>query len=159
MQALSSLQVNLASRLFATEALPPAVVPITVSIHNPAQSPVTVLKWMSPLDARAGVLGVFSVCDTGTGDPLPLDTIKISRKLPPSFDDLVEISGGQTLDFTVDLPGQHFEEGHEYSIYAAGTWHAIWDKPLSDLTVSELDNLGSANRGEFQSNIASIKLQ
>ena len=159
MQLLSGLQVNLASQLLAIETLSPPVVPITVSIYNSAESPITVLKWNSPMDARAGVLGVFDVCDTESGEPIPLDIIKISRKLPPSLDDLVEICGGQTVHFTVDLPGVHFHKGHEYSIYAAGTWHAVWEQPLSDVTAFQLTDLGSANRGDFHSNVALVKLQ
>ncbi|KAJ5129103.1 hypothetical protein N7448_002812 [Penicillium atrosanguineum] len=159
MQSLSGLQVNLASQQLATEALSPSTVPITVSIYNPAESPITILKWNSPIDARAGVLGVFDVCDTGSGESIPLDIIKISRKLPPSLDDLVEISGGKTVHFTVDLPGVYFQKGHEYSVYAAGTWHAVWEKPRSDVTASQLTDLGSANRGEFHSNVVLVKLQ
>ncbi|KAJ6104762.1 hypothetical protein N7523_011082 [Penicillium sp. IBT 18751x] len=159
MQSLSSLQINLASQSLATEALSPPVVPITVSIYNPAESPITVLKWGSPIDARAGVLGVFDVCDTGSGEPIPLDIIKISRKLPPSLEDLVEISGGQTMHFTVNLPGAQFHKGHEYSVSAAGTWHAVWEQPRSDVTASQLTDLGSANRGEFHSNTAYVKLE
>jgi hypothetical protein len=158
MQPVPALQVNLASQLLATETPSASVVPIAVSIHNPAESPVTVLKWNSPLDTRAGVLGVFVACDTGNGVPLPLDIIKISRKLPPSLDDLVEISAGQTLQITVDLPGLHFQKGHEYSVHATGTWHAVWDKALADVTVSQLSDLGRANRGGYRSNVAFIKV-
>lgn len=158
MQAAPGLQISLVSQQLATETLSPFVVPIDVSIYNPTESPVTVLRWSSPLDARASVLGVFVVCDTESGDTLPLDTIKLSRKLPPSLDDLVEISAGQTLDLTVDLPGIHFQKGHEYSVHAAGTWHAVWQKPLADVTVSQLSDLEKATRGHFQSNVAFVKV-
>ncbi|KAJ5097850.1 hypothetical protein N7532_004851 [Penicillium argentinense] len=154
-----SLQVTLASQMTTLQASPALAVPITISVHNPADAPMTLLRWNSPLDLSAGLLGVFEVCDTGTGQAVPVDTIKISRKLPASLEDLVEIPAGQTVNQTVNLPEIQLEEGHEYSIRAQGIWHAVWDMPLADVTASQLNDLTGSTRGQFQSNIAVVKVE
>ena len=159
MQPAFGLEVTLATQALDSGAQSPFILPITVSIHNAASSPVTVLKWGTPLDPRAGVLGVFEVCKTGSGQILAPETIKISRKLPPSAEDLVEIAAGQRLDRTVTLPGLHLETGHEYSVQARGIWHAIWEKPLADVTASQLEDFGGAERGSFESNLAIVDIK
>lgn len=159
MHSSEILQVTVASQVSATQAQTPLAVPVKVSIKNPSGSPVTVLKWGTPLDTRAGVLGVFEVCDTTSGKTLPVDTIKISRKLPASPEDLVEIPADETVDHTVYLPGMDLQEGHEYSVRAEGIWHAIWEKPLVDVTGTQLKDLTGAIRGEFRSNIAVMKAE
>lgn len=159
MQAALGLQVTLASQITTLQASSPLAVPITISIHNPAEAPVTLLRWNTPLDSQAGVLGVFEVCDTENGQAIPIDTIKVSRKLPATSEDLVEILAGQTVDRTVKLPEIKFEEGHEYSIRAQGIWHAVWEMPLADVTASQLADLTGATRGEFQSNVALVKIE
>lgn len=152
-----SLQVTLASDVSNLQASSSLPVPITISIHNHAEAPVTLLTWNSPLDFQAGVLGVFEVCDTGNGQAIPIDTIKVSRKLPATPADLVEIPAGQAIDRTVKLPAFECEEGHEYSIRAQGIWHAVWEMPLTDVTEYHLADLTGATRGEFQSNFARVK--
>ncbi|KAJ5584789.1 uncharacterized protein N7459_004589 [Penicillium hispanicum] len=152
------LQVSLTSSPSTMQAQSPSTFPVTVTVHNPASSPVTVLKWGTPLDNRAGLMGIFEVCDTSTGHTLTLDTIKISRKLPPSREDLIEISPKGTLERTVDLPRQRFRKGHEYSIRAQGLWHAIWKEPVANVTASQLQDLTGAARGGFSSEVAIVKV-
>lgn len=158
MAASLGLQVTLASHAINLQASTSLPVPITISVRNPAQAPVTLLTWNTPLDSRAGVLGVFEVCDTGNGQAIAIDTIKVSRKLPATSEDLVEIPGGQTVSRTVNIPAFPLEEGHEYTIRAQGIWHAIWEMPLTDVTISQLAELTGATRREFQSNLATVKV-
>ncbi|KAJ5756849.1 hypothetical protein N7533_006392 [Penicillium manginii] len=153
-----SLQVTLASEVSNLQASSSLPVPISISIHNNASSSVTLLTWNSPLDFQAGVLGVFEVCDIENGKALPIDTIKVSRKLPATSADLVEIPAGQAIDRTVKLPSFECEEGHEYSIQALGIWHAVWEMPLTEVTESHLADLTGATRGEFKSNFAHVKV-
>lgn len=153
------LQVTLAAQLPTIYQAQPLSIPIPVSIHNPAHFPVTVLKWNTPFDPRAGVLGVFKIVDTITGKTLPVDTIKISRKLPASTDDLIEIPADQTIDTVANLPQLHLEVGHEYSVHAQGIWHAVWGSRLADVTASQLEQLAGARRGEFRSNVAVVKVE
>lgn len=159
MESSLGLQVSVASQasILASQFSP--AVTIKVSIENLAPSPVTVLKWGTPLDSRAGVLGIFEICDTDNGQTLPTETIKISRKLPPSIEDLVEIPGGQIMDQLINLPGLQVEEGHHYSVHAQGIWHAVWDEPLANVSVSQLQDLTGAKRGEFSSNTALLQVE
>ncbi|KAK9851071.1 uncharacterized protein MYU51_011283 [Penicillium brevicompactum] len=149
------LQVTLASHAPGIETQAIAL-PIAVSVHNTAESPVTILRWNSPLDPQAGVLGVFEVSDVTDQRTLPIPKIMVSRKLPASEEDLVEIKANEKLEFVVNLPIPEFEEGHQYSVRAQGTWHAVWPTELSNVTPSQLQDHGDAKRGEFLSNTLSF---
>lgn len=153
------LQVTLAAQLrtLSSESLP--TVPVKVSVHNIGRDPVTFLKWGTPFEAHAAVSGVFQVCDTDDGAVLPLNELKISRKLPASAEDLIEIAGGQILNVIVELPGLHFLKGHAYSVLTKGIWHAIWQEPRVNVTASQLTDLSGAERGEFRSNVALVKIE
>lgn len=152
METISSLQVTLATHTPTLEAQEVFGLPIKVSVHNAADSPVTILKWGTPLDPQAAVLGVFEVCDTTNERKVTLPTIMVSRKLPASEEDLVEIQAHQTLDLTVNLPIPSLEKGHEYAVRAQGTWHAVWPTELSNVTPSQLKHNEGANQGDFRSN-------
>ncbi|OQE45059.1 hypothetical protein PENCOP_c002G06751 [Penicillium coprophilum] len=158
MESDLSLQVTLAPQAPILEAQEPFALPIKVSVHNPADSPVTILKWGTPLDPQAGVLGVFEICDTTDQRKVSIPTIMVSRKLPATEKDLVEIQARQTLDVTINLPVQ-LEKGHEYSVRAQGTWHAVWPTELSNVTVAQLKDNGGASRGDFLSNESSVSIE
>ncbi|KAJ5690886.1 hypothetical protein N7462_005278 [Penicillium macrosclerotiorum] len=153
MQPGLGLQVNLAVRMPTIQAESISTIPIEVSVHNAASVPISLLKWGSPLDNRAEVLGIFEVFDLDDEKNLPMETVKIARKLPASVDDLLEICAGQTLRKLVNLQGLHLKEGHQYSIQAKGIWHAIWEEHLENVTVSQLQNLIGAQRREFRTNV------
>lgn len=132
-------------------------IPIQVAIHNAAATPVTIVNWNTPLDPAAGVLGVFKVHDTTTDDLVPLDELKISRQLPPSADDLVEIPAGRSVETVVNLPSGALVAGHEYVIQAKGIWHAVWETPREEVQGVRLQQFEDAKRGEFASNEVSVK--
>ncbi|KAJ5813219.1 hypothetical protein N7447_010242 [Penicillium robsamsonii] len=159
MESNLSLQVTLALQAPILEAQEPFALPIKVSVHNAADSPVTILRWNTPLDPQAGVLGVFEICDATDQRKLPIPTIMVSRKLPASENDLVEIQARKTLDVTINLPIQGLEKGHEYSVRAQGTWHAVWPTELSNVTVSQLKDNTGASRGDFLSNESSVTIE
>ncbi|KAJ5159377.1 uncharacterized protein N7482_006381 [Penicillium canariense] len=159
MQPSLGLQVTLACQVPIPQAQSSFTVPVKVSVYNSGSTPVTVLKWGTPFDAHAGMLGVFEICDTADGQVLPLDELKISRKLPPSADDLEEIPGGHSLDKVIDITGLCLQEGHDYSIHTKGIWHAVWEGSLVNVTESQLRDCSGAKRGEFQSNFAVVKIQ
>ncbi|KAF3385640.1 putative secreted protein [Penicillium rolfsii] len=146
MQPSLGLQVTLASQLPTLHAQSSTTVPVKVSIQNTGSEPVTFLKWGTPFDAHAAVSGVFEVRDTADGRVLPLDVLKMSRKLPASTEDLIEVAGGQSLDNVVELPGLNFEEGHDYSIITQGIWHALWNEPRVNVTASQLSDFSGAKR-------------
>jgi hypothetical protein len=159
MQPNLGLQVTLASQLPTVQTQSSFTLPVKISVQNSGSGPVTFLKWGTPFDAHAAVSGVFEVCDTADGTVLPMDVIKMSRKLPASADDLLEIAEGQSLDTIVELPGLHLQEGHDYSIVAKGIWHALWMVPMVEVTPSQLSDFSGANRGEFRSNVALVKIE
>ncbi|KAK1145148.1 hypothetical protein N8T08_004581 [Aspergillus melleus] len=127
-------------------------IPVQVAIHNAALTPVTIVNWNTPLDPRAGVLGVFQVRDTTTDDIVPMDELKISRQLPPSADDLVEIPAGRSVEAVVRLPSGPLVAGHEYAIRAKGIWHAVWETPREEVRRLRLEQFENAKRGDFLSN-------
>lgn len=149
------LQVTLASQAPSIEAQSIAL-PITVSVHNTADIPVTILRWNSPLDPQAGVLGIFEVSDSTDQRTLDIPNIMVSRKLPASEEDLIELRAHETLDVAVKLPVPGLEKGHQYCIRAQGIWHAVWPTDLSSVTPSQLKDNGDADRGEFSSNVLSV---
>ncbi|CAG8901313.1 unnamed protein product [Penicillium egyptiacum] len=159
MESNLSLQVTLAPQTPILQAQEAFALPIKVSVHNAADSPVTILRWGTPLDPQAGVLGVFEICDTTDQRKLPVPTIMVSRKLPASEDDLVEIQARATLDVTVNLRIPGLERGHEYSVRAQGTWHAVWPTELSNVTTTQLRHNEGANRGNFLSNESSVSIE
>lgn len=132
-------------------------IPIQVAIHNPSSTPVTVVHWNTPLDPHAGVLGVFQVRDATTDDVVPVDELKISRQLPPSADDLVEIPAGRSVEAVVNLPSGALVAGHEYMIQAKGIWHAVWETPREEVQGVRLEQFEDAKRGEFVSNEVSVR--
>ncbi|KAJ5223228.1 hypothetical protein N7468_007770 [Penicillium chermesinum] len=157
MYPASSLQVILAFQPsnFQDALSPPGS--ITTFIRNDAATPVTILTWNTPLDSKAGVLGVFEIRNSEDSQIIPIDKVKLSRKLPATRQDLVEIEAGQTINQTVKLPVFNFEAGHEYDIQAQGVWHALWEKPLTEVTESHLLDFSEATRGEYWSNIVRVK--
>ncbi|KGO41977.1 hypothetical protein PEXP_054040 [Penicillium expansum] len=158
MESKLGLQVTLAPQAQILEAQEAFALPIKVSVHNAADSTVTILRWGTPLDPQAGVLGIFEICDTTDKRKLPVPTIMVSRKLPASEDDLVEIQARHTIDVTVNLPIQSLDKGHEYSVRAQGTWHAVWPTELSNVTTSQLRDNEGAYRGDFISNESSVSI-
>lgn len=156
-QLSMELQVTLTvpSTLQAESAF---ILPVTVSIYNSATYPVTFLKWDTPFDNCASLLDIFEVHDTKTKQALQFDTIKLSRVLPPSATELEEIGPKGTITKTVDIPGLRLHKGHEYTICTHGIWHGVWQKPLANVTASQLMDLASARGGEFWSNVAIVKV-
>lgn len=154
------LQVILAPQLTSTPgSAQPSTLSVGVTLHNPADTTVTLLKWGTPFDPRANILGVFAVEDAGNGETVPMDTIKISRRLPASPDDLLQLPAKTSLDTAVELPPLPLVTGHEYSIRAHGIWHAVWESRLEDVTPGQLEDLSDAKRGDFSSNTIVVKIE
>ncbi|KAI9373490.1 hypothetical protein BJX61DRAFT_502336 [Aspergillus egyptiacus] len=135
---------------------PPSTPPITavavqVSVHNKADTPVTLLNWGSPLDPMAKALGVFEIRDADTNEPVALNTIKVGRKLPPSREDFVEIPAGGALDADVTIPMVPLVEGRRYMIQAKGWWQAVWETGFANVASEDLEKMTNALRGEVES--------
>lgn len=160
MATSGGLQFEIAPPVLPALSQPSTIVPVHVSVHNPGtHAPVTLLNWGTPLDPRANLLGIFHIRDVSQDTLVPLDTIKVSRALPPSADDLVEIPPGGSVDVVVTLSHVPLVEGHEYSIQAQGTYHAVWEGSRNQVPTTELEKLSGGKRGEFSSNVASISVE
>ncbi|KAJ5657287.1 uncharacterized protein N7484_000936 [Penicillium longicatenatum] len=159
MNHISSLELTLPTILQNLNTQNPTSLPLQISIHNLTNTPITVLRWNTPFDPRASLLDLFEVRDTTTGRTLAADTIKISRKLPASVDDLVEIRAGETMTCDATITGLYFETGHEYSVRARGIWMAIWPRQLEDVTASQMQSLFGAESGGFESNVAVVEVK
>ncbi|KAB8263637.1 hypothetical protein BDV32DRAFT_146453 [Aspergillus pseudonomiae] len=153
-----SLQVTLTPPIIPAFSEPPTV-PIRVTLHNPSHTPITVLNWGTPLDPSANVLSIFELRDTTENQPVTLPTIKISRRMPPSAEDLVEIPAGSSVEKEVTLPHVPLIMGHEYSVRVKGNWHSVWESPREDVTAEKLEQLGDAQRGEFSSDVVPLRIK
>ncbi|PWY67906.1 hypothetical protein BO70DRAFT_374477 [Aspergillus heteromorphus CBS 117.55] len=131
---------------------------INITISNSNETPITLLNWSTPLDPHADILGVFEMNDETTNKAVQLPTLKISRRLAPFIDDLVEVPGAGCIETEVTMPRLALTENHVYSIQAKGIWHALWDGPIESVTSHHLDNLSLAETGEFKSDVGILFL-
>ncbi|KAB8231314.1 uncharacterized protein BDW43DRAFT_282768 [Aspergillus alliaceus] len=153
-----TLQVTISPPMISAVSEPPTV-PVQVAVHNPADTTVTVLNWGTPLDPSANVFSIFDIRDTTENQPVTLPIVKISRRMPPSADDLVEIPARSSVEREVTLPLVPLAMGHEYTIQAKGNWHSVWETPRQEVTALHLERLGDARRGEFSSNVVPILVE
>ncbi|KAA8642050.1 hypothetical protein EYZ11_005568 [Aspergillus tanneri] len=132
---------------------------VIATIHNPTPQPITFLRWGTPLDPRADLLGIFHIHDETLDQPVVLDTVQMNRKWPPSEVDFVQILPASSVEATVSLPldrNKHEDRsGHEFSVQAKGRWHGVWSGTAKEVIALEGKQ---AERGEFESNIARTTL-
>ncbi|KAJ5557373.1 hypothetical protein N7494_001288 [Penicillium frequentans] len=159
MSYVTGLQLALSTNYQTLDAQTPISLPLQISIHNSTITPITILRWNTPFDPLASLLDLFEVRDTTTGHTLAADAIKISRRLPASMNDLVEINVGKTMTCDATLSGLYFQTGHEYSVRARGIWMAVWLKGLLDVTASQLKELSGSESGGFRSNVAVVEIK
>ncbi|OJD10809.1 hypothetical protein AJ78_08275 [Emergomyces pasteurianus Ep9510] len=162
-RAMDELSSNLSVTIGAPCTNPSLTNPIqlTVSVRNsnPNQA-ITVLKWNTPLDPQADVLGIFETRDAECGTPVESTVVKITRKLPPTQDDLVEIPAGGVKMVKVTLRPMAMSAGRQYVILAKGRWQALWAGGRDDVTMAALENMGSASSsGTFESNEIVVSYQ
>ncbi|KAF2867703.1 hypothetical protein BDV95DRAFT_631060 [Massariosphaeria phaeospora] len=117
---------------------PPSML-VTLKNHNPS-STFTLLKWGTPLDPQALNLGVFHLVDAEAGKEVPVDVIKIGRKMPPAPEELVTIMPGteESTEVVFDKPWMP-DTPAKYSVRAEGTFSGVWEKAASDVEDSELE--------------------
>ncbi|RDW92745.1 uncharacterized protein DSM5745_00067 [Aspergillus mulundensis] len=146
-----NLEITLSSPSIPPSFSDPLTLTFDVSVTNQGGSPATVLKWGSPLDERANVLGVFEIRDVESDEIVPLNSIKFNRQLPPPKEDFVEIASGGSVTAAVTIPLVPLVGGRSYTLKAKGWWQAVWERSLDDVPESDLDQLKGALRGEFVS--------
>lgn len=144
---------------------------LSISVKNTHPStPLTLLKWDSPLDPLALQLGLISVTPAGASAPLDMPTIKVSRAMPPGADSLVTLQPGESASSVVELrdmfvPKATWAQG-EAKVSMKGRWAAVWpglgkDDLLGDL--QKLSALGGGGdgvlTGEWKSPTIEIEVQ
>ncbi|KAL4752196.1 hypothetical protein BDW72DRAFT_73557 [Aspergillus terricola var. indicus] len=153
-----NLEVRLQSPSVPATFTPPIPFTIPVSVQNKGESPATVLKWGSPLDERANVLGIFEIRDAESNEVVEITTVKFARQLPPSKEDFVEIPPGGKIDAEVKIPLVPLEQGKKYTVQAKGWWQAVWEQPLGDVPPDNLEKLAGALRGEYVSEAVPVEV-
>ncbi|KAH7132584.1 hypothetical protein B0J11DRAFT_427771 [Dendryphion nanum] len=118
---------------------PPSIL-VTLKNHNP-KSTFTLLKWSTPLDPLAQILGVFKLEDADTGEKVPIDVIMINRKTPPPRDELVTIMPGteESVEVVFNKPWFPEKKPAKYKVKAEGTFKGAWEKSADQVTDNELD--------------------
>lgn len=125
---------------------------LSVSVKNTHPStPLTLLKWDSPLDPLALQLGLISVTPAGASAPLDMPTIKISRAMPPGADSLVTLQPGESASSVVELrdmfvPKVTWAQG-EAKVSMKGRWAAVWPGLGKDDLLGDLQKLSALGGG------------
>ncbi|BCR90206.1 uncharacterized protein ACHE_60092S [Aspergillus chevalieri] len=138
-----------------------SLLPIEVSIHNAASTPVTILDRNTPLEPGAGHLGVLKLRDAQTYEEVPIATISASRIEPPLPNEYIEIPPDTTVKRTLELrvDEKDIQVGREYTVRAEGLWSAVWYRALSEIMEEQRDHSLNATTGEFLSNVGRVKVE
>lgn len=127
---------------------------ILVTIRNPdINTPVTFLKWDTPLDRSALNTGVITLSDAETGDLIPGPELKLGRMLPPSREDLVEIPNGGVVSEELELISPWLPSNRKVKVHAEGRWKAVWLKRMDTVSDGELNSFSGSEKvvGSFKS--------
>lgn len=155
---------HLSVSLQSISASPPA---LKVAIANQhAKSPVTILRWDTPLEAtgkNSGALQIYRVADsrsnTPLGEPVPGPSLKLNRLLPPSRDDLVEILPGNSATGHVILETPWIpRDGDRYRVRFQGRWRGVWAKAKSEVSDEDLEHFGVGLASSYESNVVEVVL-
>ncbi|KKY34267.1 hypothetical protein UCDDA912_g05756 [Diaporthe ampelina] len=125
---------------------------LSVSVKNTHPStPLTLLKWDSPLDPVALQLGLVSVTPAGASAPIDMPTIKVSRAVPPGADELVTLRPGESAGCVVELrdmfvPQVAWARG-EAMVSMKGRWAAVWPGLGKDDLLGDLQKLSALGGG------------
>ncbi|KAJ4351296.1 uncharacterized protein N0V89_006635 [Didymosphaeria variabile] len=118
---------------------PPSLL-VTLKNNNPS-TPLTLLKWNTPMDPSAANLGLFKLIDEETGNEIPTDGLKVNRKMPPSEEDLVTVAPGteEAHEVVMNKPWLPEKKPATYKVSMSGKFFAVWDKYGGDLQTSDLE--------------------
>ena len=132
----------------ASSLRPGAPFTIDVIVRNNLDHPLTVLTWDSPLDQKAGILGIFQARDVEEDELIQGDFLRFRRKMPPPKDSFREIGGKEQITQRITLPGLRLSTGTEFIIEGRGRWQAVWNCPMADVDESLLVSLADAHCGD-----------
>lgn len=155
----TSLRLNLAVKEPSTT--PPTILITATNLHD--STSLTLLKWDTPFDDKALLLGVFNIKNVKTGETLPNLNMMINRKTPPPRDAFLEIEprSAITKELVLSaLPGATLEKDAEYEIQAKGRWKAVWYASVKDIGDENLKKMGGGTgvmTWDFESDVARFK--
>jgi hypothetical protein len=117
---------------------PPSLL-VTLKNTSP-DTPYTLLKWGTPLDAQALNLGLFKMVD-GEGKEVVQHSIKVSRLMPPSREDLVTVAPGTEEATEVVFNKFWMPEAKPatYKVKAEGAFGGVWDRYGDKVADDELE--------------------
>ncbi|KAL0931575.1 uncharacterized protein CTRU02_214310 [Colletotrichum truncatum] len=126
---------------------------ITVSVKNThSDTPVTILKWNSPLDPAALGLGQVSILPAGSSEPIHNDAIKISRIMPPGAESLITLRPGESAENTVELREPRVPDGiwkqGKAKVTMRGRWMAVWPGLTTEDLLQHPEKLQGVGAGE-----------
>lgn len=137
----------------------PLTVKVTVQNNSPDRT-FSFLTWDSPFDPQAINTGVLSLKDAETGHAIEGPGMKLNRKLPPSREDLVEISPGSSATKELEMASPWIPtDGKRYQVKLQGSWRAAWLKPAADVTDSELDAMDTSQMSTLGFESGALEMQ
>ncbi|KAF9692858.1 hypothetical protein EKO04_009261 [Ascochyta lentis] len=113
----------------------PPTLRVTLKNDHP-DTPYSLLKWGTPLDAAALNTGVFKISDADSGAEIEQVIIQIRRKMPPGQDQLASVKPGaeESVEVVFDRPWMPETKPAKYKVKAEGTLKGVWDKVKSEVT-------------------------
>ncbi|KAI0534481.1 hypothetical protein GGR58DRAFT_516083 [Xylaria digitata] len=142
---LVNLQLNIAQSTVSPHA-------ISLSVTNTHPStPVTILKWNSPLDPAALGLGLVRILPAQTVEQFHIEPIKIKRLMPPKADSLVTLLPGDSTTSTIELrdpivPKTLWDAGPA-KVTIKGRWMAVWPGMTREDLLIDTERLQSVGAG------------
>ncbi|KZM22044.1 uncharacterized protein EKO05_0007887 [Ascochyta rabiei] len=113
----------------------PATVRVTLKNNHP-DTPYSLLKWGTPLDAAALNTGVFKINNADSGAEVEQVIVQIRRKMPPGQNQLASVEPGaeESVEVVFDRPWMPEAKPAKYKVKAEGTLWGVWDKVKSEVT-------------------------
>lgn len=154
----SSLQLTLAVKEPSTS--PPTLLVTATNLHD--STSMTLLKWDTPFDDKALVLGIFDIKNVKSGETLPNLNLKLNRVTPPPRDAFLEIEARNAISKEIVLsePGAKLEKDVEYEVQAKGRWKAVWHASVKDVGDENLKKMGGGTgvmTWDFESDVVRFK--
>ncbi|KAI1262390.1 hypothetical protein F5Y18DRAFT_158560 [Xylariaceae sp. FL1019] len=136
---------------------------LVLGVTNTHSSPVTLLRWDSPLDPSALKLGVLAFTPEGSDSSVEIPTIQIRRLMPPGDDQFVTIEPGHTEEREISLDNPIFPTDKlqgKGKVVCKGHWRSVWGSKKEDVSSEELKSpgTGQALTGAFESEPADFQI-
>ncbi|KAM3417447.1 hypothetical protein BST61_g5693 [Cercospora zeina] len=135
---------------------------VKATVRNLSSSTTyTILTWDTVLDSLSPLAtGTMKLRSHSSGQTIEGPGVLARRKMPPRREDLAEVGPGSEVSNEVTLEGPWLPQDAEaYIVQAVGSWRAVWRKPSSGLTDTELETLQSdIAQGAFESNELVVSL-